>query len=111
VTVSGSVKVPICEPGATVQLVTALVSVVVDGPEPATSPSSLVPQATNARQSSDDVKRAIETVCGIEKGYHAHLSRLPALIAFVFDLDTRRLSAAARLRATFLARRWRRLEP
>ncbi len=76
VTVSGSVKVPICEPGATVQLVTALALVVVDVPEPATSSSSLVPQATSAKQMSDDAKRAVETILRIDKRYHACLSFL-----------------------------------
>jgi hypothetical protein len=76
VTVSGSVKVPICEPGATVQLVTALALVVVAVPEPTTSPSSLVPQAANARQRSDEVHRKLETNLRIEKRYHAYAFQL-----------------------------------
>src|SRR5450432_3266722 len=70
--VSGSVKTPICEPGATVQLVTASAVVVVVGvPEPRTSPSSFVPHATNAKQTSDEVQRRLETLFRIDKCYHA----------------------------------------
>src|ERR1022692_458702 len=90
VTVTGSVKVPICEPGATVQLVTASAVVVVGVAEPTTSPSSLVPQATSAKQMSDEVQWRLETFLRMEKRYHGRPSRLRDSSPSAFDFDTRR---------------------
>src|SRR5580704_9099329 len=97
VTVSGSVKVPICAPGATVQLVTSPARVVVAVPEPTASPSSLVPQATNARQRRDARQRKLETVCRIEKRYHAYAFQPQNWFPSAFDFDTQR--RPSRLRA------------